>query len=242
MVVVPTLVWLIVVAPVLVPLSGSAANVPAESLLTVASQNVEESANTAAESARTLAEEGADIIALVELDGDDRGAAAIELAESHPYSYTVGTVGLWSIYPIEKEKPLELGLGWRRALSADVITPTGLLSVYVIHAASFRPGDQENRDTMLRNLGELVPQDLSEKVIVLGDFNATIFDPALKPLLKTVSEPNQSTPSWGFTWPANFPLARIDHIFERGLTPVENRVLPAGKSDHHAVLTVFRTD
>ena len=112
----------------------------------------------------------------------------------------------------------------------------------MVHAASFRPGDQRDRDTMLQNLGELIPQDLNDRIVVMGDFNATTFDPAMQTILGSVGEPRQSSPSWGFTWPAAFPFARIDHILERGFTPVANRVLPAGDSDHRAILTVLGND
>ncbi|UOQ60234.1 endonuclease/exonuclease/phosphatase family protein [Leucobacter rhizosphaerae] len=238
----PTLVWALLVGTVLLPLGRSANAVPADERFTVASHNVRGDSNAAAASARDLAVEGADVIALVELDADDREAAAAELAATHPYAYTVGTVGLWSVYPLEQQTPLDLGLGWQRALSADVMTPSGPVSVYVVHAASFRPWDQGNRDTMLQRLGELVPQDLAERVVVMGDFNATTFDPAMATLQSAVSEPRQSSPSWGFTWPSAFPAARIDHIFQRGMTPLENRVVAAGDSDHRAVLAVLRNE
>lgn len=241
-VLVPAGVWALIVGSTLVPLGGGAPDSAPEDQLTVASHNVRGASNSAAASARKLADEGADVIALVELDAENRAAASQELATSHPYSYMVGTVGLWSVYPIEQESPLELGLGWRRALSADVSTPNGPVSVYVIHAASFRPGDQRDRDTMLQNLGELIPQDLNDRVVVMGDFNATTFDPAMAAILDTVSEPRQSAPSWGFTWPSAFPVARIDHILERGFTPLENRVLAAGDSDHRALVTVLAND
>ena len=238
---VPALVWVLMVGSVLLPLGGTA-NTDPDAQLTVATHNVRGASNSAAASARELAAEGAEVIALVELDADNRDAAAAELEATHPYSYMVGTVGLWSVYPIDQQVPLELGLGWRRALSADVATPNGPVSVYVVHAASFRPGDQRDRDTMLQNLGELIPQDLNDRIVVMGDFNATTFDPAMQTILGSVGEPRQSSPSWGFTWPAAFPFARIDHILERGFTPVANRVLPAGDSDHRAILTVLGND
>lgn len=240
MVLLPTLIWCVMVGSVLIPLDSGSAAVDPEQVLTVASHNVKGGSGSAAQSARDLSAEGAEIIALVELDANDREAASEELAASHPYSYMVGTVGLWSAYPIELEQPLTLGLGWRRALSADVKTPSGPVSVYVIHAASFRPGDQEDRDSMLQHLGKLLPQDSNERIVVMGDFNATTFDPAMSAILDTVTAPHQSTPSWGFTWPAGFAVARIDHILQRGFTPLENRVFSAGRSDHRANLMTLQ--
>ncbi|SDS72004.1 endonuclease/exonuclease/phosphatase family protein [Microterricola viridarii] len=236
---VPLIAWLLVVGPLFVPLQTGSAADAAESTLTVASQNVEAGSGGAAESALMLAEQGADVIALEELDGVARAEVAEAIDDAYPYSYRVGTVGLWSQYPIVNEQPLDLGLGWNRALAADLDTPSGLVSVYVVHAASLRPGAQSDRDDMLANLAEVVAQDENERVLVVGDFNATLTDPALRALQRSVSESNRSTASLGFTWPSTMPLARIDHIFHAGLTPLESSVLPAGNSDHLAVLTTF---
>lgn len=236
----PLLAWLMVMGPLLLPLAGDSAAHAGEGELTVASQNVQARSGTAAASALALADRGADVIALEELDGEAREGAAEALAESHPFSYAVGTVGVWSKYPIVNEQPLELGLGWNRALAADLETPAGLVSVYVVHAASLRPGEQSDRDEMLTELAEVVARDENERVVVAGDFNATVTDPALRALQRTVSEPNQSGLSLGFTWPNDMPVARIDHIFQRGLGASESVVLPAGASDHLAVLTTFQ--
>lgn len=236
---VPLLVWLCLVVPLVIPLSAASAAEGEAPTLTVASQNVQAGSGTAAASAKTLVDNGADVIALVELDGSARSQASDALETTHPYSYAVGTVGLWSIYPIVNEQPLDLGLGWKRALAADIETPDGPISVYVIHAASLRIGFQSDRDDMLRALADTVGRDENKRVLVVGDFNAAVTDPSLTALRRVVSEPNQSGLSLGPTWPAANPVVRIDHIFQAGLTPVHNGVLPAGDSDHLAVITRF---
>ncbi|MET0853671.1 MAG: endonuclease/exonuclease/phosphatase family protein [Microterricola sp.] len=235
----PLLAWLVVIGPLLLPLSAPASADIQPGTLTVASQNVQAGSGTAAASAVTLADAGADVIALEELDGAAREAAAEALSDSHPYSYAVGTVGLWSRYPIVNEQPLDLDLGWNRALAADLETPSGLVSVYVVHAASLRPGAQSDRDGMLTELAAIVERDENERVLVMGDFNATSTDPALRALQQSVSEPNQTTASLGFTWPSAMPMARIDHIFQHGLEAVDSSVVEAGESDHLAVVTAF---
>ncbi|WOP19395.1 hypothetical protein R0146_03735 [Raineyella sp. LH-20] len=40
----------------------------------------------------------------------------------------------------------------------------------------------------------------------------------------------------GFTWPARFPVLRIDQILIRGVQPKNASVLPATGSDHRAVV------
>ena len=236
---IPLLVWLCFVLPLIVPLSGASAAESITPTLTVASQNVQAGSGTAAASARTLADNKADVIALVELDGAARAEANDALAATHPYSYAVGTVGLWSVYPLVNEQPLDLGLGWKRALAADIDTPDGPVSIYVIHAASLRLGFQGDRDQMLGALADTVARDENKRVLVVGDFNAAVTDPSLTALRRVVSEPNQSSLSLGPTWPADNPLVRIDHIFQSGLTAVHNSVLRTGDSDHLAVITRF---
>ncbi|AMB58457.1 endonuclease/exonuclease/phosphatase family protein [Microterricola viridarii] len=236
---VPLVAWLALVAPLAVPLQDVPAAQAGEYSMTVASQNVEAGSGGAAESALTLAAQDADVIALEEMDGAARAEVREAIDGDYPYLYTVGTVGLWSRYPIVNEQPLELGLGWNRALAADLETPSGLVSIYVVHAASLRPGAQSDRDGMLARLAEIVAQDENERVLVVGDFNATVTDPAMRALQRTVREPNQSKASLGFTWPSTAPIARIDHIFQAGLTPLESSVLQAGNSDHRAVLSRF---
>ncbi|MDR6868389.1 vancomycin resistance protein VanJ [Microbacterium resistens] len=234
--VVPVAAWLIAVGS----MSGLPAGFPfgagAGDTLTFAAQNVEAHSGTAGQSALDLGRT-ADVVALTELDGDAREEAAAALDATHPYSYAVGTVGVWSRLPIVDQRPLDLGLGWNRALAAEVETPGGIITVFVVHAASWRPGDQAERDTMLAELGREIADTGSERVVALGDFNAAPTDPALAGIRAELSEPGLSSPSFGFTWPAAFPLVRIDHLYQRGLTPVESRVQRVGASDHLAVIS-----
>ncbi|GAA3588037.1 endonuclease/exonuclease/phosphatase family protein [Klugiella xanthotipulae] len=234
----PAVAWSLIFVPHLVPLTPPTTAAPSGTIV-AASQNVEVSSGTAAESALGLVDAGADVIALVELSTDASAEAAAALADTHPYSYVVGTLGVWSVFPIRNEQPLTLGLSWKRAITLDVETEAGLVSIYAVHAASFRPGEQVDRDVMLNNLAEMVKNDPNERAIILGDFNATSDDPALSRLYEYAVEANQSDISLGFTWPTIFPVARIDHIFAVGLDPVESTVRRVGHSDHLAVIATF---
>jgi vancomycin resistance protein VanJ len=40
---------------------------------------------------------------------------------------------------------------------------------------------------------------------------------------------------FGFSWPAGFPMARIDQIMVKGIEPKSSWVLPATDSDHRPV-------
>ncbi|GAA3660926.1 endonuclease/exonuclease/phosphatase family protein [Nocardioides ginsengisoli] len=234
-------VWAVAVGPALPSVTSVTSSWPPAkgTAVTFASQNVEAHSGTSAASARTLADRGSAVIALTELDGDARTKAAQALSASHPYSYTVGTVGLWSVYPLSNPEGLRLGLAWERALRADVAAPGGTVRVYVVHAASFRPGQQAGRDAMLDRLARLVASDDSRRLVAMGDFNAPTTDPALAGIRDHLTEPRPRGLSFGFTWPARFPLVRIDHIFERGMTALDTDVIRAGGSDHRAVLATF---
>jgi vancomycin resistance protein VanJ len=80
---VPLLVWVVMFGPALVPLSWSAP-AASDSTLTVASQNVEAGSGTAGESARALAETGAQVIALQEMDDAAREEVVGVLGEAYP--------------------------------------------------------------------------------------------------------------------------------------------------------------
>ncbi|AZS47604.1 hypothetical protein CVS53_02308 [Microbacterium oxydans] len=241
LVLVPALLWVLAMAPAFPGLPGqTSAESASASALTVVSQNVRARSGGAAASATELAQSGADVIALVELDGDSLSAAQNALAADYPHSYTVGTVGVWSRYPLANAEPLTLGLSWKRALRVEVQAPSAPVAVYVLHAASVRPGHQQDRDTMLSGIAEQVAVDPAESLLVVGDFNAPSTDPSLSALRAEADGVRPTDGTLGFTWPVAFPLVRIDQVFVRGLDVVTSTTMRAGNSDHLATLTRVR--
>ncbi|GAA1488135.1 endonuclease/exonuclease/phosphatase family protein [Brachybacterium sacelli] len=232
---VPALVWGVAMAPAL-PHPGPDAG--DESMVVIA-QNVRAESGTAAESARAAVEAGAAVIALTELDADSRDAARAALDEAYPYQYGVGTEGVWSQYPLGEGEPLSLGLGWKRAARVTVEAPAGDVALYLVHAASVRLGEQEGRDTMLSEVADVVAADSSERILVVGDFNAAPTDPALRPLRAAADWVRPTGISPGFTWPAEAPVARIDHVFVSGLDVTSATSFRAGQSDHLATRTAL---
>lgn len=208
--------------------------------LLVATQNVEAGSGTGAASARTLAADGAQLLAFTELDADSGAAIADELADAYPHAYRVGTVGVWSRYPIVDQEALDLGLSWKRALRVTVEAPSGPVSVYVVHAASLRPGAQSARDGMLSALGERIRDDRTPRVVALGDFNAVSTDPALASISRELGEARFGGLAPSFTWPASFPAVRIDHVFQRGFAEAAAKTAAAGRSDHLAIIAALR--
>lgn len=233
----PALLWLLAMAPAL---PGIAAPSESGSELTVVSQNVRAHSGGAAASATALAQSGADVIALTELDSDSLSAAREALSAEYPHVYAVGTVAVWSRYPFSSAEPLTLGLSWKRALRVEVQAPTSPVTIYVLHAASVRPGHQQDRDTMLSGIAEQVAADPADSLMVVGDFNAASTDPSLSALRAEADWVRPTDATLGFTWPASFPLTRIDHIFVRGLDVVASGTRRAGNSDHLATSTTVR--
>jgi vancomycin resistance protein VanJ len=177
---------------------------------------------------------------LQELDAGSAQRVSATLGDAYPHHFVVGTVGVWSKYPLTNARPLELGLGWKRALSTQVDTGHGSFRLYVIHAASARPNNHVDRDEMLAQLAEVVQADPEENLVAIGDFNATSTDRAFKEISTTLDESNQDDGLLGFTWPRSpFTMMRLDHVLVRGLEVTSNTNIEAGLSDHLAVRTVL---
>lgn len=237
---VPALVWALAMLPSAPGFAApDAADGSGGPSVQIVSQNVRAHSGGAAASARELASTGADVIALTELDAESLSSARDALAADYPHSYAVGTVGVWSRYPIDQAEALTLGLDWKRAMRVSVQTPDAEIAVYVLHAASVRPGHQQGRDTMLSGIAETVAADPASSVVVVGDFNAASADPALNALRAQLDWVRPTDGSLGFTWPAGLPLTRIDHVFARGLDVLSSTTLRAGSSDHLATVTSF---
>ena len=66
-------------------------------------------------------------------------------------------------------------------------------------------------------------------MILLGDLNSTVDDRGLAPL---TSRMNAAERGFAFSWPADFPVARIDQVMARSATVDHVRTLPATGSDH----------
>ncbi|MQY07295.1 endonuclease/exonuclease/phosphatase family protein [Actinomadura macrotermitis] len=221
--------------------------------LTLVSHNVGADNRDPAGTARGLAASGADVLALQEMTEQARGAYEKELAKAYPYHTVQGTVGLWSRLPLSDIRPVDTKIdagplaatkpdrakmAYNRALRATVATPHGPLAVYVAHLGSVRVNPREgfstgHRDRGARALGEAVAAERNERVVLLGDLNGTMDDRAFAGL---TAQLRSAQDGFGFTWPASFPMVRIDQILVRGVKPESARVLPATGSDHRPVV------
>ncbi|MFJ9771659.1 endonuclease/exonuclease/phosphatase family protein [Kitasatospora sp. NPDC101157] len=214
---------------------------------TVVSHNVEAGNTDVPGTIRGLVASDAQIVALQELAGNQLRSYETGLAGTYPYHTVEGTVGLWSKYPISDVSPVDLKIGWTRAFRARVTTPQGPVAVYVAHLPSVRLRAESGftvhqRDVSAQALGDAVQAEPEKKVLLLGDLNGTMNDRSLAPVTSQMrSAQGAAGDGFGFSWPAAFPMARIDQIMSKGgLKPVDSRTLPRDGSDHLAVAATYR--
>ncbi|NIY65749.1 endonuclease/exonuclease/phosphatase [Streptomyces malaysiensis] len=212
--------------------------------LTVVTHNVDEHNPHPVRTARALAASGADVLALEEL-----GAATAEyeraLADAYPYHVVRGTVGLWSRYPVGASRTVDIA-PWPRALRAVVRTPRGPVTVFVAHLLSVRFTATSGftaaaRDAAARRLGAALRAGPPRRTVLMGDLNGTLDDRALSAVTSGLrAAQSEAGAGFGLTWPASFPVARIDHILVRGMDPRASWTLPATDSDHLPVAATLR--
>ncbi|MFI2671583.1 endonuclease/exonuclease/phosphatase family protein [Streptomyces albidoflavus] len=206
--------------------------------LTVATHNVNADNPDPAATARDVAASGADVVALEELSPEAVPAFREALAATYPHHAVEGTVGLWSKYPLSATAPVDIKLGWTRALRSTVDTPSGPLAVYVAHLPSVRVKVDAGftagqRDNSAEALGLAIRDEELDRVVLLGDLNGTMNDRALSPVTSQMrSTQGAAGNGFGFSWPASFPMARIDQIMVQGVEPVSSWTLPRTASDH----------
>ncbi|MFI1012510.1 endonuclease/exonuclease/phosphatase family protein [Streptomyces sp. NPDC020965] len=228
----PLVVWLNLFGGLLTDKAGGGGD------LMVATHNVNAENPDPAGTAKEVAASGADVLALQELAQGEVATYRAALADTYKYHAVLGTVGLWSKYPMTDTAPVAIRLGWTRAMRSTVQTPKGEVAVYVAHMPSVRvkmhAGFTANqRDDSADALGEAIAREGVGKVVLLGDLNGTMNDRALNAITSQMrSTQGAAGNGFGFSWPASFPMARIDQILVRGVEPVSSWSLPRTDSDH----------
>ncbi|MFF4254862.1 endonuclease/exonuclease/phosphatase family protein [Streptomyces sp. NPDC001663] len=228
----PVAVWLNLFGGLLTDKTGSGGD------LTVATHNVNADNPDPSGTARDVAASGADVVALEELTASAVPVYEKALASTYKYHSVQGTVGLWSKYPMAGVKPVDIKLGWTRAMRATVTTPEGRIAVYVAHLPSVRVKLEagftaRQRDKSANALGEAIADEKLPRKILLGDLNGTMNDRSLNAVTAQMRSTQGAAGSgFGFSWPASFPMARIDQIMVQGIEPVSSWTLPRTGSDH----------
>ncbi|MFB7663375.1 endonuclease/exonuclease/phosphatase family protein [Kitasatospora sp. NPDC056138] len=237
----PAIVWLNLFGGLLFDKSSGKGD------FTVLTHNVAAANSDPAGTVRLLNDSGAQIVALEELAGQAVPTYTAGLAAAYPYHAVEGTVGLWSKYPLSDVSEVDIKIGWTRAFRATVATPQGLLAVFVAHLPSVRVKFDAGftagqRDVSAQALGDAIEAEHLKKVLLLGDLNGTMNDRSLAPITSQMrSAQGAAGDGFGFSWPASFPMARIDQIMSKGgLKPTDSRTLPADGSDHLAIAASFK--
>ncbi|MFF0435531.1 endonuclease/exonuclease/phosphatase family protein [Streptomyces sp. NPDC004327] len=204
--------------------------------LTVVSHNVNQANPDPQGTVRSLLAAKADIVALEELSPDTAPAYERALAAAYPHHFYQGTVGLWSTRPLRDARAVPI-MPWTRAMRATADTPKGPLAVYVVHLPSVRVGPtgfgSGARNDVAAVLADILRAEHAPRTLVMGDFNGSTDDRALRPLTSgMVSAQSSSGDGFGLTWPSSFPIVRIDQILVRGAKPTASWTLPATASDH----------
>ncbi|MFE2586471.1 endonuclease/exonuclease/phosphatase family protein [Streptomyces sp. NPDC059378] len=228
----PAIVWLNLFGGLLTDKAGTGGD------LVVATHNVNADNADPSGTARAVAASGADVLALEELKASEVETYEKALAPTYAYHSVQGTVGLWSKYPLSSVVAVDIKLGWTRAMRATVATPAGDVAVYVAHLPSVRVKmnagfTARQRDKSADALGEAIADEGLDRKILLGDLNGTMNDRALNAVTSQMRSTQGAAGSgFGFSWPASFPMARIDQIMVQGVDPVSSWTLPATGSDH----------
>ncbi|MCY0941142.1 endonuclease/exonuclease/phosphatase family protein [Streptomyces antarcticus] len=236
----PAAVWAYLFGGLLLPAER------AETDIVTVQHNVSDENPDPAGTARALVAAEPGLIALEELTPAALPAYASVLAADYPHHAVEGTVGLWSKYPLTDVRrlairPRGIGEDWNRGLRSSVRTPHGEIAVYVAHLPSVRLGvrgfGSVLRDESAGLLGAAIAAERLDTVILLGDLNGTVDDRGLAPLTSRLDVPRRGL---AFSWPAAFPVARIDQVLARSATVRDIRTLPATGSDHLPVAARVR--
>ncbi|AOR37412.1 hypothetical protein BFF78_29930 [Streptomyces fodineus] len=238
----PAIVWLNLFGGLLYDKTGSGGD------LMVATHNVNAENPDPVGTARDVAASGADIVALEEVPATAVSTYEQALAPAYKYHGVEGTVGLWSKYPMSDVRAVDIKLGWKRAMRATVTTPKGPIAVYVAHMPSVRVKMKagftaRQRDKSADALGEAIADEPLKRVVLLGDLNGTMNDRSLNAVTSQMRSTQGAAGSgFGFSWPAAFPMARIDQIMVRGVEPESSWTLPRTGSDHLPVAARVKLD
>jgi vancomycin resistance protein VanJ len=225
----PVLVWTLMFGP---DLTDRAAAGPHD--LRVASLNL--GAATVEGALDPLVDAAPDLIVLQEVTTTNRPAVTARLSDAYPFRANAGTVAVFSRLPLSDTEPVDIRIGWTRALRTTVATPSGRVRVYAAHLASARAGRTAGRNRTLTALADVVRADPAPCLLLAGDLNTATTDRHFDVLAPLADTQQEAGSGFGFTWPARLPLVRPDHLLQRGMTTRRAWVIGAPGSDHRAVL------
>lgn len=183
---------------------------------------------------------GAQVVSLLEVH-PSLAARLPTISGTYPFQQVSGgrlPMALLSIYPLTRAQ------AWgERAVLYHVARPAkqgGAFYVLQTHPqAPYLPNAVKERDAMLAEVAAALP-NLPRPLLLVGDFNTTPWDTALRPLRAALPLAG-GWRGWLPTFPAWFPLTPIDHVLASPHlgTSTAHRVRVAG-SDHLGLVVDFQ--
>lgn len=207
----------------------------------------------------TLRKGDADIIALQEVDKLVRRTGKIDQPEliarsldmnyvfRKHFSYQGGEFGLalLSHYKIDKVERVRVRGSNLILLKARVHTPNSPVGVIVVHFHPTNPLDKSNTKKE-NNAARLLEAKRAFKIasiqdipfLIMGDFNSNSGSPTYNIFSKKFQDCCRVGGSlWEKTWPAKFPVTRIDYIWaSRHFSVIRCWTLRSSASDHLPVI------
>ncbi|WP_157436555.1 endonuclease/exonuclease/phosphatase family protein [Actinospica robiniae] len=247
------LVWTALYGPSLLPRGSSAPaklHIFSEDVNGITAEAKASSTAALAENADVVALE--DLYA-----GVAQSSAVSALNAGYKYHVTEYGFGLWSRYPISAVSPVSVGttdgdssvsLGVQSAKMAAAATGTPLigalkatltvpdgkpLTVFLVHLPQpvlGNSGFAKARDAAFTGFVTMLKADTSPRLAVIGVLNVAATDRQFSQLTKGLglrSAQQAAGSGFGFTWPAEFPIVRLDDVLTRGLQPLRSSVLPS---------------
>lgn len=191
----------------------------------------------------------ADLVGLLEVDG--AWIAALQELMDEEYPFTVLSprednfgIALLSRLRIASGNVRFLGPTTVPSIVAEVeVAGADVLLVLTHPVPPVGRDAAAGRDEQLVEIADLVRQRERGEAIVAGDFNATPWSPAMRPLKQAGLQDARRGFGISPTWMRQFPwilAIPIDHIFvTEGLRVVDFDVLPATGSDHNPLVAVL---
>ena len=154
-----------------------------------------------------LRSSNADVVGVQECMPDDAGRNVVDFLTSLGYHVAVSNsweirqdgrsmgVALFSTFPIHKSKTHHLSEEFRRmAVEADIEVEGALLKVFSVHTLHTHQKESNTQNAQVENFIKVLPK---EKVVVMGDFNATPEMTPIKRMREVLVDTDQgSEPTW----------------------------------------------